>query len=559
MVRVIFCLIALIFSQTTWALSSISSTVDKNPVVVNESFVLDVIADDSVDANALDTSPLMKDFIVGRTSVSSQTSMVNFKTTRTTRFQTVLIARKSGTIIIPALTIEGKKTQAISLTVLAKNDARSEQQKDLFITSDISATEVYVQQQLTLTVKLHFAAELKRGSLSDPILVNANIKQIGQDKEQDVILNGRRFRVIERTYSISPQQSGEYKLQSPVFSGEVMMPSARRSNFLSFGETKPVSVMGDEISLTVKPIPDNYQGAWLPSELLTMHQEWQPDMTSFKVGEPITRTITLTAAGLSEEQLPEISMPMSNGLKIYPDQANLHTGMNSNTVVSQKVRNFAIVASRAGKYTLPEIKIPWWNTVTNRFQVATIPAQKITVQENPDLELDQQTQLINSTNQNNLHKPITITVVEHSKLQWLFLTLWLLTMLAWIISARFNKNKTTNFSNEKIKANNNSGSTNYLKLLAACKTNDGQSVLQQIVPWVNILVESGNTNEIATLDEACTVLKNQAFTNEVRALQQCYFGKNAQTWQGEILLQLIQAINNNPNKFKPSEEFSLTP
>ena len=66
-------------------------------------------------------------------------------------------------------------------------------------------------------------------------------------------------------------------------------------------------MVGEDIKLNVKPIPIDYQGQWLPSELLSLHQEWQPSPDEFKVGEPITRTITLTVAGLSEEQLPEIN------------------------------------------------------------------------------------------------------------------------------------------------------------------------------------------------------------------------------------------------------------
>ena len=142
--------------------------------------------------------------------------------------------------------------------------------------------------------------------------------------------------MIERTYAISPQKSGELILKSPIFSGEIMKPSARRSNFLSFGESKPVSVIGEELPISVLPIPKAYQGTWLPSELLSLHQEWQPTPDSFIVGEPITRTITLTAAGLSEEQLPEINMVVPHGLKVYPDQAELHTAMNNNRLVSQK-------------------------------------------------------------------------------------------------------------------------------------------------------------------------------------------------------------------------------
>lgn len=271
MVRIVIGLISLLsllISSSSFAYINVSATIDKNPVMVNESFVLTVTADDDVNSNALDTEPLMQDFIVGRTSISSQTSMINFKTTRTTKWTTVLIARKAGEYIIPALTVDSAQTSPIKLNVISAGDPQANAQQDLFITTEVSSKEVYVQQQLTLTVKLHFAAELKRGSLTEPALDGANIIQIGKDKEEDTIINGRRYRVIERTYAISPQQSGKFMLKSPLFSGEIMQPSTRRSGFLSFAETKPVSVIGEEIPLTILPIPTNYQGAWLPLSLI---------------------------------------------------------------------------------------------------------------------------------------------------------------------------------------------------------------------------------------------------------------------------------------------------
>ncbi|MDX2371007.1 MAG: BatD family protein, partial [Colwellia sp.] len=80
-------LVVLAFSQATYALTKVTASVDANPVMSNESIVLTVIADDSVERDSLDTTPLLKDFILVRTEVSSQTNMVNFKTSRTTRWQ----------------------------------------------------------------------------------------------------------------------------------------------------------------------------------------------------------------------------------------------------------------------------------------------------------------------------------------------------------------------------------------------------------------------------------------------------------------------------------------
>lgn len=557
MVKVIFSLVIIVLSFNSYALTKVSASVDKNPVVVNESLILTVVADDSVDNNALDTSALLQDFIVGRTSVSSQTSMVNFDTTRTTTWTTVLIPRQEGELTIPALVVDGKKTQAIKVKALAASNLPASSQQDLFITTEASATDIYVQQQITLKVKLHFSTELKRGSLTEPTLIGANILQIGKDKESENIINGKRYRIIERIYAISPQQSGSVLLKSPVFSGEIIMPSTRRSNFLSFADTKPVSVVGDDISLTVKAIPEQVSGTWLPSELLALHQEWQPELTEFKVGDPITRTITLTAAGLSEEQLPKLTMAVPQGLKVYPDQDELHTGLNNGRLVSQKVVNFAIVASQAGEYQLPEISIPWWNTVTNKPEIAKIAGQKITIHPNPDVVQTPIATLPEIKTGSSVSEPVTknIIVQQNALWPWAFLPLWLLTLLAWFISVKQPFSK-------KNKQPKNSRSVNnaYLELIAACKQNNGEAALMHIMPWARSQsASSAEAESLTTLDSLHNYFNDRALSAAIIDLQQSYYGKVPGQWLGNDLLQAIQAVHKKNHRTADKSKISINP
>ncbi|TYK64310.1 protein BatD [Colwellia echini] len=569
-------MITFLFSQQAFALSTVTAVIDKNPAMLNESILLTVTADDDVARNALDTSPLLKDFIVGQTSVSSQTSMVNFETSRMTKWQVILIARKAGELTIPALTIDNKKSKPIAVTVVeAKNNSSANSQADIFITSELSSEQVYVQQALTLSIKLHFSVELQSASLTEPELTGATIEKAAKDEQSDSIINGKRYRVIEQTYAITPEQSGDFTLAAPVFSGEVRQASNRRSSFLSFGQSKPVSIVGKALNLNVLPIPTDYPSntQWLPTEILTLHQEWQGNDDKFTVGEPITRTITLTAAGLSKAQLPELVMQSTQGLKIYPDQSESHSTLRENRLISQKVQNFAIVPSAPGDFTLPAMEVTWFNIITNKIEKATLPAKTITVQASPDGFSNNQANSQQSTNplaslnlDNNIESEnnqlanqpgdtsITSVVVEQDKtLQWLFLTLWLVTTLAWILHVIYlKKNAFTNTSINSQSARNLNNGEHYLALLAACKKNDAEQTLNLILPWLKQLLQAKAGIEISNIAQAQNIIQSEEFTLALNDLQQRLYGKTegetSNEWQGLALFNAIQSVNKQQSK-----------
>lgn len=506
------------------ALTNVTASIDKNPAVVNESIVLTVIADDSVSADAFDPSVLQKDFVVGGTSVSSQTNMINFDMTRTTQWTTLLIPRKKGKVVIPAISVDGVTTQPIALVVLAESEKGTSQQKDIYITSDVSAQDVYVQQQFTLRVRLHLSVNLKRGVLTEPKMTGAEIKQIGQDKEDTQIIEGKRVRVIERIYSVKPQTSGKFVLHSSTFEGEIII-SNKRSLFSGMDRGKPVSIRGKEIDIMVKPVPDNYNGEWLPSEIISIEDEWPVEGTEFELGEPITRKVTITAAALSAEQLPELNFQVPDGLKIYPDQAESQSGVQNGLLISQKVQEFAIVPTKPGTYTLPDLIVPWWNTKLNKQEQAVIPGRTITING---------VQASTPTFTQPIQPEVQIVTEQNTTLQWLFLAGWIFTALAWLYMAKLKGNisfgKAT-FTNEDKQS--------YLKLMAACNQNNGEQVIALLPLWAKDLYPN---EHFANLEQVSKKLNSVDFNEALAELQRNYYSANTGNWQGSKLLKIISRL-----------------
>lgn len=406
--------------EPAFALSKLEASVDRNPVMEGEYFVLNVSADDEVDTGKLDTSILLKDFIVGRTSVSRSTQIMNFDAVKETRWQVLLAPKQKGQLTIPSFSIDGVSSAEIPLKVVEAG-AQPEQAKNLFIDAKVSSDEAYVGQLITYKVKLYLAVELQRGVLNAPVIEGAQIKQIGEDKDGSEIIDGRRYRVIERTYGIIPDLPGQVNIKGATFSGDVLVESQRRGGMFGFNESRPMQAGAPSLSIQVNPAPASFQGQWLVADLVVLKESFPEDVKEFTVGSPITRTITLLASNADENSLPDIVQGLPPELKSYPEKPQRQSFVRDAQIVSQYSITSAIVPSKAGTFTLPEVKVPWWNPHLKRQEIATLPARTIEVKGGAVVDTPIEPNWQANTSTRN----------EGSWSANLFALLWLVTLIAW--------------------------------------------------------------------------------------------------------------------------------
>jgi hypothetical protein len=288
-----------------------------------------------------------------------------------------LFPRATGRFTIPSFSIDGRSSEAIEVTVLPVTEAARTQPREFFVTAEVDNSEVYLQQQVLYTVKIHLAEEIQRGSLSEPVLDGAVIEKLGDDKEYQELVNGVRYRIIERNFAIIPQASGAFTIQGPVFQAEVLTNT--RQSFAYFNRSRTVSRVAPAQTIVVQPIPQDYQYTWLPSERVQLAEEWQNDSDELVQGEPVTRTVTLTALGLIEEQLPTIEAQYHPDFKTYPEQPIKTTVNRDKRLIAQLMQSTAIIPGQTGTFVLPEIRVPWFDVVNKETKYAVLPARSVRV------------------------------------------------------------------------------------------------------------------------------------------------------------------------------------
>lgn len=519
--------------------------------MVDESFILNVVASGDIDTNAFDSSFLMKDFVVGRTSVSSQTQMINFKTTQSTTWSTVLIPRKQGRFTIPSFNLNGNKTEPFDVVVIPESATKATNGRDLFITTEVDLEKAYLQQQIQYTVKLHLGRDLQRGTLSSPTLENADIRQIGKDKEYNKIIENRRYRIIERTFAIIPQKSGTFTINGPLFEGELIDNS--QQNFGFFNRSKIVNRVGPEQTIEINPIPSGYSENWLPSEYVQINEEWQNTKNEFIAGEPVTRTITLTAIGVVEEQLPEIASNYPSSVKTYPDKAETATLEKDNTLIAQRKESIAIIPNEIGELVLPEVKVPWFNTVTEKTEYAILPAK--TIQVKPAI-LQPASNTVTTPEATAPQKaaptPSTLVVdtpaqIQTSYWQWVCLgltILWGATIFAWWRHVK-SLSKNTKPLTVSTPRTSESEQLSWRALEKALDKNDALATQQHLEKWLRNITK----DKTASLLLCVTNLNEPELENAVNELLASRYSQKQTSWNGgelhNILRRLRKSQKNN--------------
>ncbi len=543
MVMRLLCCLLLIAAAPLWAATQLQASVDKNPVLAGEFFVLTISADDSINSEQPDTSVLLKDFVVGPTSVSSRTNIINGEISKQTNWSVKLMTRKEGTYTIPAFTVAGVSSKPIELTV-AKRSQTSEQNKEAFIKTSIKPTSLYVQEAGVYTVKLYLDnnKELLDGNLTTPEMENAELTPINKQSEDYELIDGKRYLVITREYLVQPQKSGVNTITAPVFNGRI------RQNYRQMA----VSAMGEDVDIEIKPIPENYSGAWLPSELVNLDEQWQPKDDTVEVGTPITRTITLTALGVTKEQLPDIDMPQVQGFRSYPDEKESNHLVRDGRVISQQTASYALLPQTPGTYTLPEIKLPWFNTKINRISYATIPARTLTVvpSTNPLTPTAPAIAEPQTASSNELsHTPTNVqTVTQVTSPIWLIIVaivgygLWLVTLVLYI------KKRPQQSTPKALSKSVTSVSLNELKLFA--KQNNSSAFYNAL----NLYAKQYTGKNVAAIEYLLASLKNTQLNDEIAKLRTKLYSSADEQVDLSLIVNLLSQATKQTNSTSNSTE-----
>ena len=540
----------------------IQASLSRSKVMVTESFQLTFRADKEP-SGAPDFTPLLKDFEILNQSQSQNIQMINGNVRRNISWKLALIAQASGIWEIPAISFGNDKSNPITIEILeAGSTDNSKAEDDLFLKLEIEPETAYVQQQILLRVRLYHAVMLGDASLSTPTSDDSDtiIQRVGEDHQFETMVDGRRFSVNERRYALFPQKSGTLHIRPVTFQGEVFRANGNGSDmflapFGRFGQRGDIRRLRSEpISLDIRPIPPSVGNApWLPSGNLRLTEEWPDQTPQFKAGEPVTRTLTLIANGLTSAQLPRINAVLPAEMRQYPDQPLQRNQTGPNGITGIRQEKIAIVPTLAGEFTLPAIDIPWWNTVTDQLDMARISERKIMVLADPGRKPDSANDAQQAASGpdrtrakigENPDPQTTAQIETHTSSS---LWPWLLALvlgLGWLLTALIGKRRKRNeWRSPKMEARpliekNREKSITLNEVKRSCLSNYPEVAATALLRWAKQQWPEAQPRSLGALARQ---LGGDA-AKEIGILERILYSPSAETeWHGENLWNALQA------------------
>ncbi|HYC18149.1 MAG TPA: BatD family protein [Pseudolabrys sp.] len=266
---------------------------------------------------------------------------------------------------------------------------------------------------------------------------------------------------------------------------------------------------------------------------LTIEQSMTRSAQDLKVGDSVTRTVTLKADGTPAMLLPPVTFARVDGLTLYPAQPTLNENLDRRTsaLSATRVDDATYMLEKPGDYTLPAIEFAWLNVSTGKIEHASADAIALHVADNPALRASG---LIEADVAGwNWQAPVDFAL-DHRLL--LSVILVVLAVGAWYAPTTARSIR-QDLARRQL-AYLNSEAWSFARLRASFHQGDPEKMYLALLGWLERFVPQAPFHTIEALKRAA---RDPLLDHEIASFETNLFGprRNASSWSPRRLLSRI--------------------
>ena len=358
--------VLILFACTLPAFAQTRAWLDREQVTFGETATLNIETNASV--QQIDYAPLTADFEIAGQTVRRSFERVNGRSSTRSLFAVGIRPRGPGVITVPALRVGNSSTEALRMTVKPPTVQPVSSDADAFLQTEVDAETPYVQQAVGMVVRLFVGVNLLSGQLDQDTPPGSSLQQVGEDVRYQRQIGGRRYNVIERSYLLTPERSGELMIPGARFNGQAVSGFFDRT----FGDGRtPLSAAALPKRLQVRRIPVDAPQPWLPLRDLRLRYVQVP--TQARAGVATAVEVEMIADGASATQLPALDFPQSPDVQVFADPPQTEVQLLAGRPRATLRQRISIVPLHAGSLSLAGPSVPWWDARQGIARTATLP------------------------------------------------------------------------------------------------------------------------------------------------------------------------------------------
>ncbi len=549
--------------------AQVNAVADRDRIGLGESLNLQLRVDGKPDDDP-DLSVVKQNWDILNQSSSSQTQIINGNFSRSKVVSLTLMPKASGAVDIPAICFGKDCSMPLTIQV-SDQPATAVKGDELLLETDVQPHTVKVGQQVLLTIRVLHRVGLAGAGLDnvEPQGVSAAIEQLGEDRSFETRRAGYLYQAIERRYAVFPEEAGQLTIPRLTLQAQV----ADGGGISSFStRTRTLRRFSAEQTVEVQPQPADTNGRlWLPATAVSLSDSWQHQTPQFRVGEPVTRTLTLQVKGLPAAHLPDLKLPLPTNWKSYPDQPVRADSDDSSGRIGTLQQKIAVVPTQAGTMKLPGFDLDWYDVSSHQWQIARIPSVTVTVAPAAPGSVGQQTppaaqQAPVATRQPEQKQSapvapqpevnsVAVAAQATGTSPWLWVSAvlgagWLLTLLLWWRYSYRCKQAQENSTNITLEQVATPEKDAFKQLLKVLHQNEPRSSRGALLEWGRCRwPQVGHNLEILA---GCL---NPELAGELQRLSEALYTQKAVAWQGDALADQLQRWRKQKNG--PQEESAL--
>jgi len=508
---------------------SLRASVDRATVRENESLTYILRAEGQV-RDRPDLAPLANDFDILETRSSMSVQMAGGQTTTVTEWLMQLMPRGPGRFTLPPVALGGSFSNPVEVEVqpALAGDAPA----DIFLEVEATPATAYAQAEVIYTVRLFRGVNTGRSSLSEPEVAGgeAIIERLADDREYQVVRDGRSFMTLERRYAIFPQSAGSLTIQPVTLDAVVITSSGFRGVQVFSSESLELEVLD--------PVPPPQQwadAAWLPARNLALTERWSADGEPMTAGIPQTRALIIEAEGVQESQLPELAVLPANGIRQYPDQPELTREITQRGLQARRTERYAVIAQAEGRPMLPGVVLPWFDVSEGVWKAATLPSRELEIL--PSTEQSALQAVVDPQAMPGTPAEASAPGIWRAVSAGLFVA-WLATLGLWWQSRRPEREPAPSTAESTPRRASNRRLLRQLR--AACQANDARRSHALLLEWGALRLPGGEPSSLGAMAQRLP----GGLAEAVAELERSLYGPEEASWSGAALAAELAKVDS---------------